>query len=99
MLSRDRPDAHRNETAQEMHRLIQTLPPDYESPAIDADDVRTVSTPVFGPNGAVVLVLSVTVAGRRSFAADLSWTVERLRSAAAAVTEELDGSVPEGETG
>jgi len=99
VLSRDRPDAHRNETAQEMHRLIQTLPPDYESPAIDADDVRTVSTPVFGPNGAVVLVLSVTVAGRRSFAADLSWTVERLRSAAAAVTEELDGSVPEGETG
>jgi flavin reductase (DIM6/NTAB) family NADH-FMN oxidoreductase RutF/DNA-binding IclR family transcriptional regulator len=97
VLSRDHPDLHRDETAQEMHRLIQTLPPDYESPQADADDVRTVSTPVFGPHGVVVLVLSVTVAGRRSFAADLAWTVERLRSAAAAVTEALDGVPPEGE--
>ncbi|HEX3825197.1 MAG TPA: flavin reductase [Mycobacteriales bacterium] len=95
VLSRDNPDLHRDETAQEMHRLIRALPPDYESPGIDADDVRTVSTPVFGPHGVVVLVLSVTVAGRRSFAADMAWTVERLRSAAAAVTEELDGATPE----
>jgi flavin reductase (DIM6/NTAB) family NADH-FMN oxidoreductase RutF/DNA-binding IclR family transcriptional regulator len=98
VLSRDNPDLHRDETAQEMHRLIQTLPPNYESPLIDADDVRTVSTPVFGPGGVVVLVLSVTVAGRRSFAADMKWTVDRLRSAAAAVTEALDGAAPKGES-
>jgi DNA-binding IclR family transcriptional regulator len=96
VLSREHPDLHRDETSQEMHRLISTLPPDYESPRIDADDVRTVSTPVFGPGGVVVLVLSVTLAGRRSFAADLGFTVERLRSAAAAVTEALDGVAPEG---
>jgi flavin reductase (DIM6/NTAB) family NADH-FMN oxidoreductase RutF len=97
VLSRDHPDLHRDETSQQMHQLISTLPADYESPTIDADDVRTVSTPVFGPGGAVVLVLSVTVAGRRSFAADLAFTVERLRTAAAAVTEALDGAAPEGE--
>jgi DNA-binding IclR family transcriptional regulator len=98
VLSRDHPDLHRDETAQQMHQLIATLPPDYESPTIDADDVRTVSTPVFGPGGAVVLVLSVTVAGRRSLAADLGFTVERLRAAAAAVTEALDGAPPKGES-
>jgi flavin reductase (DIM6/NTAB) family NADH-FMN oxidoreductase RutF len=97
VLSRDHPDLHRDETSLQMHQLIATLPPDYESPTIAADDVRTVSTPVFGPGGAVVLVLSVTVAGRRSFAADLAFTVERLRNAAAAVTEALDGAAPEGD--
>jgi flavin reductase (DIM6/NTAB) family NADH-FMN oxidoreductase RutF/DNA-binding IclR family transcriptional regulator len=91
VLSREQPDRHRDETAQEMHRLIALLPADYESPDVDADDVRTVSTPVFGPAGSVVLVLSVTVAGRRSLAADLPWTVERLRAAAAAVTKALEG--------
>jgi DNA-binding IclR family transcriptional regulator len=95
VLSRDHPDLHRDETSQQMHRLIATLPPDYESPMTAADDVRTVSTPVFGPGGVVVLVLSVTVAGRRSFAADLDFTVERLRAAAAAVTKALDGAPPE----
>jgi hypothetical protein len=98
VLSRDHPDLHRDETSQQMHRLIATLPPDYESPMIDADDVRTVSTPVFGPGGVVVLVLSVMVAGRRSFAADLDFTVQRLRAAAAEVTKALDGAVPEGES-
>jgi flavin reductase (DIM6/NTAB) family NADH-FMN oxidoreductase RutF len=98
VLSRDHPDQHRDETSQQMHQLIATLPPDYESPMIDSDDVRTVSTPVFGPGGVVVLVLSVTVAGRRSFAADLAFTVERLRAGAAAVTKALDGTAPEGES-
>ncbi|MDQ1705865.1 MAG: hypothetical protein QOF18_2231 [Frankiaceae bacterium] len=91
VLSRDQPDRHRDETAQELHRLIALLPADYESPDIDADDVRTVSTPVFGPGGSVVLVLSVTVPGRRSLGSDLPWTVERLRTAAAAVTKALEG--------
>ena len=46
VLAREQPDQHRDETAQEMHRLIATLPADYESPSADADDVRTLSTPV-----------------------------------------------------
>ena len=91
VLVREQPDQRRDETAQEMHRLIATLPADYESPRADADDVRTVNTPVFGPQGSVVLVLSVTVAGRRTLAADLPWTVERLKTAAAAVTKALEG--------
>jgi flavin reductase (DIM6/NTAB) family NADH-FMN oxidoreductase RutF/DNA-binding IclR family transcriptional regulator len=82
----------RGETAQQMHRLIATLPPDYESPRVDSDDVRTVSTPVLGPRGTVVLVLSVTVAGRRTLTDDLPWTVERLRAAAAAVSKALEGA-------
>jgi flavin reductase (DIM6/NTAB) family NADH-FMN oxidoreductase RutF/DNA-binding IclR family transcriptional regulator len=92
VLSREQPDQHRDETAQELHRLIALLPADYESPDIDADDVRTVSTPVLGPGGSVVLVLSVTVPGRRSLGADLPWTVERLRTAADAVTKALEGA-------
>jgi flavin reductase (DIM6/NTAB) family NADH-FMN oxidoreductase RutF/DNA-binding IclR family transcriptional regulator len=99
VLSREPPEQHPDETASEMHRLIRMLPPDYESPNVDAVEVRTVSTPVFGPQGAVVLVLSVTVAGRRSLAADLPWTVDRLRRAAAAVTEALDGTAPRGDNG
>jgi flavin reductase (DIM6/NTAB) family NADH-FMN oxidoreductase RutF/DNA-binding IclR family transcriptional regulator len=91
VLTRDQPDRHRDETAQELHRLITSLPPDYESPVADTDDIRTVSTPVLDPQGGVVLVLSVTVAGRRSLTDDLPWTVERLRTAAAAVTKALEG--------
>jgi flavin reductase (DIM6/NTAB) family NADH-FMN oxidoreductase RutF len=90
------PDEQRDETASAMHKLISTLPPDYERPSVDTDDVRTVSTPVFGPGGVVVMVLSVTVAGRRSLAADLEFTVKRLRAAADAVTKALDGAEPEG---
>jgi len=90
VLAADPPDRHRDETAEQMHRLIAMLPPDYESPRVDSDDVRTVSTPVLGSSG-TVLVLSVTVAGRRTLAADLPWTVERLRSAADAVSKALEG--------
>ena len=96
-LARNLGDRHRDETAEDMHRLIQALEPDHESPMIPADDVRTVSTPVFGPIGAVVMVLSVTVAGRRSFAKDLGFTVSTLRAAANAVTAALDGAAPEPE--
>jgi DNA-binding IclR family transcriptional regulator len=67
------------------------LPPEYESPDVDTDDIRTVNVPVLGPQGGVVLVLSVTVAGRRTLTADLPWTVERLKTAAAAVTKALEG--------
>ena len=92
VLTKDDPDHDRDETAAQMHRLIQLLPPDYESPTVPTDDVRTINVPVFGPGGVVVLVLSVTVGGRRSLTADLPWTVERLKSAASAVTKALEGS-------
>ena len=92
VLTQDDPDAHRDETAAQMHQLISLLPPDYESPMVPTDDVRTINVPVLGPGGGVVLVLSVTVGGRRSLTADLTWTVERLKSAAAAVTKALEGT-------
>ena len=92
MLTVDDPDRYRDETAAQMHRLIQLLPPDYESPTVPTDDVRTINVPVFGPGGVVVLVLSVTVGGRRSLTADLPWTVDRLKSAASAVTKALEGT-------
>jgi flavin reductase (DIM6/NTAB) family NADH-FMN oxidoreductase RutF/DNA-binding IclR family transcriptional regulator len=92
VLTRDSPAGRSDETTQELHRLIRALPADYESPTADAEDVRTVSTPVFGPDGGVVLVLSVTVPGRRALGADLPATVARLRAAAGAVTTALGGT-------
>ena len=92
ILTSDDPEQGRDETAAQMHRLIQLLPPDYESPTVPSDDVRTINVPVLGPGGTAVLVLSVTVGNRRSLTADLAWTVERLQSAAAAVTKALEGS-------
>ena len=92
ILTNDDPDLDRDETAAQMHRLIQLLPPDYESPTVPTDDVRTINVPVFGPGGAVVLVLSVTVGNRRSLTADLPWTVDQLKAAASAVTKALEGS-------
>ncbi len=91
VLTREQPDKHPDETSVELAALIRSLPADTESPDVDADDIRTISTPVRDPAGAVVLVLSVTVAGRRSLTADLPATVERLREAAAAVTTALEG--------
>ena len=88
------PDEKRGETATAMHELIRSLPPDYESPSVDDEDVRTVSTPVFGRDGTVVLVLSVTVGGSRSRAIDVSSTVARMRAAADAITAALTGAPP-----
>jgi flavin reductase (DIM6/NTAB) family NADH-FMN oxidoreductase RutF/DNA-binding IclR family transcriptional regulator len=53
------------------------------------EPVRSVSTPVFGPTGAVVLFLSVVVAGRATGPVDVGFTVERLRAAATSVTSAL----------
>lgn len=92
VLTREPPDQHRDETAAQLHELIRALPADIESPDVDADDIRTISTPVFGSGGGVVLVLSVTAAGRRSLTSDLSHTVARLRAAAGEVTRALEGS-------
>ena len=60
-----------------------------EADSIDGDVVRSVSTPVFGPSGAVVLFISAVVAGRGTGPIDLGFTVERLRAAAASVTSAL----------
>jgi DNA-binding IclR family transcriptional regulator len=98
-LSHDEPTLHQDETTEQLHQLIGMLPPDYESPRADTGDERTISTPVFGPGGVVVMVLSAVVASRRSLAADLAFTVDRLREAAAEVTKALHGAVPEGASG
>jgi flavin reductase (DIM6/NTAB) family NADH-FMN oxidoreductase RutF/DNA-binding IclR family transcriptional regulator len=98
VLSRDEPDMDQDETTAQLHQLIGLLPPDYESPVVEDGEARTVSTPVFGPGGVVVMVLSAVVAGRRSLAADMAFTVDRLRGAAAAVTEALHGVIPEEES-
>jgi flavin reductase (DIM6/NTAB) family NADH-FMN oxidoreductase RutF len=97
VLSRARPELRSVETVEAMHRLIRVLPADYESPEAagsTGDEVRTLSTPVFGPNAAVVLVLSITVSSKRSLAGDLDEHVARLRKAADAVTEALGGTFP-----
>jgi flavin reductase (DIM6/NTAB) family NADH-FMN oxidoreductase RutF/DNA-binding IclR family transcriptional regulator len=96
VLARDEPELHSDETTKQLHQLITLLPPDYESPVASGDE-RTVSTPVFGPGGVVVMVLSAVVAGPQSLAQNLAFTAERLRSAAAAVTEALHGAKPEEE--
>jgi flavin reductase (DIM6/NTAB) family NADH-FMN oxidoreductase RutF/DNA-binding IclR family transcriptional regulator len=96
------PTLHADETSAQLHQLIGMLPPDYESPVADSGDERTVSTPVFGPGGVVVMVLSAVLTGSRSKEhedspiSDLAFTVARLRAAAAAVTEALHGAAPEG---
>jgi flavin reductase (DIM6/NTAB) family NADH-FMN oxidoreductase RutF/DNA-binding IclR family transcriptional regulator len=95
-LSHEEPTLHQDETSEQLHQLIGMLPPDYESPKADTGDERTISTPVFGPGGVVVMVLSAVVAGRHSLAADLAFTVDRLRTAAAEVTKALHGAEPEG---
>ena len=102
VMSRPDPTLHVDETSAQLHQLIGMLPPDYESPVADSGDERTVSTPVFGPGGVVVMVLSAVLTGapRRehedSPISDLAFTVARLRAAAAAVTEALHGAAPEG---
>jgi flavin reductase (DIM6/NTAB) family NADH-FMN oxidoreductase RutF len=98
VLARDEPTLHKDETTQQLHELIGLLPPDYESPTAEGGDERTVSTPVFGPGGVVVMVLSAVVADRRALQADLAFTADRLRSAAAAVTEALHGAAPDEES-
>lgn len=95
VLAQDEPAREKDETTAKLHELIAMLPPDYESPRADTGDERTVSTPVFGPGGAVVMVLSAVVARRRSSAPDLGFTVDRLRAAAAAVTDALHGTAPD----
>lgn len=94
VLARAHPERPLPQTREAMHRLIAALPPDYESPEGAGAEVRTVSTPVFGADGAVVMVLSVTVWGRRELGTALERVVARLRGAADAVTRLLGGARP-----
>jgi flavin reductase (DIM6/NTAB) family NADH-FMN oxidoreductase RutF len=102
VMSRPDPTLHAEETSEQLHQLIGLLPPDYESPVAAPGDERTVSTPVFGPGGSVVMVLSAVLTGSAHLSdgdsplSDLAFTVVRLRAAAAAVTEALHGAAPEG---
>jgi flavin reductase (DIM6/NTAB) family NADH-FMN oxidoreductase RutF/DNA-binding IclR family transcriptional regulator len=92
-------------TQPEARSLVRALPPDYEAPDAPAatfaaggpdgpaDEVRTLSAPVFGPDATVVLVLTVVRPdGRWETAA--GDPAERLRAAAAAVTVALCGVAP-----
>ncbi|HWC33566.1 MAG TPA: flavin reductase [Mycobacteriales bacterium] len=102
VMSRPDPTVDAEVAAAQLHQLIGMLPPDYESPVGDPGDARTVSTPVFGPGGVVVMVLSAVLTGASDLGGDesplsnLAFTVARLRAAAAAVTEALNGAAPEG---
>lgn len=102
VMARPDPTVDQDEATAQLHELIGMLPPDYESPVGDAIDARTVSTPVFGPGGVVVMVLSAVLTGAADLGGDesplsnLAFTVARLRAAAAAVTEALHGAAPEG---
>jgi flavin reductase (DIM6/NTAB) family NADH-FMN oxidoreductase RutF/DNA-binding IclR family transcriptional regulator len=60
-----------------------------EADSAEGEVVRSVSTPVFGPSGEVVLFISAVVAGRGTEPVDLGFTVERLRAAAATVSSVL----------
>jgi flavin reductase (DIM6/NTAB) family NADH-FMN oxidoreductase RutF/DNA-binding IclR family transcriptional regulator len=102
VMARPDPTIDQDTASAQLHDLIGMLPPDYESPAGAAIDARTISTPVFGPGGVVVMVLSavltgaVELGGEESPLSNLAFTVARLRAAAAAVTEALHGAAPEG---
>jgi flavin reductase (DIM6/NTAB) family NADH-FMN oxidoreductase RutF len=82
-----------------VRRMIRTLPPDYESPAARpgasraADEVRTLSAPVFGRDGSVLLVLSLTSVGA-PLDGEGRDAAGPLKRAAAMVTAALGGRTP-----
>lgn len=83
------------ELQQELLRLVRTLPADFESPAAgQGGGVRTISTPVFGPDGTVVLALSLMEASGHSLGDEASGHAQRLIAAAEVVTKALGGSRP-----
>jgi DNA-binding IclR family transcriptional regulator len=83
------------ELHQELLRLVRTLPADFESPAAGpGGGVRTISTPVFGPDGSVVLALSLMEASGHSLGDEASGHAQRLIAAAEVVTKALGGSRP-----
>jgi flavin reductase (DIM6/NTAB) family NADH-FMN oxidoreductase RutF/DNA-binding IclR family transcriptional regulator len=84
------------ELRSELHRLVRTLPADFESPATGlAETVQTINTPVFGPDGSVVLALSLMEATGKSFGEEASGQAHRLIAAAEVVTKALGGIRPE----
>ncbi len=76
------------ETAEEIKKLLSSLPADYESPAATAGDpsqIRSVSVPVVGPDGTTVLVLTLMVMSKRALEAAAHDHAARLTQAAEAV--------------
>jgi hypothetical protein len=86
-----------------IRRLIRSLPPGYESPAVaspeaevsrrHADELRTLSAPVFGRDGTAVLVLTL-IGVHRPLDGGGDDPVAALRAAAASVTTALGGAQP-----
>ncbi|WP_232303959.1 flavin reductase [Pseudofrankia sp. DC12] len=86
-----------------IRRLIRSLPPGYESPAAaspaadgarqHADELRTLSAPVFGRDGTAVLVLTL-IGVHRPLDGGAGDPVAALRAAAATVTAALGGTQP-----
>ncbi|MBL7489551.1 flavin reductase [Frankia sp. AgB1.9] len=86
-----------------IRRLIRSLPPGYESPAVaspegqvprrHADELRTLSAPVFGRDGTAVLVLTL-IGVHRPLDGGGDDPVAALRAAAATVTTALGGAQP-----
>jgi flavin reductase (DIM6/NTAB) family NADH-FMN oxidoreductase RutF/DNA-binding IclR family transcriptional regulator len=79
----------------ELHRLVRTLPADFESPAAGpGGGVQTINTPVFGPDGSVVLALSIMETRGHAIGDAASGHAQRLIAAAESVTKALGGSPP-----
>lgn len=86
-----------------IRRLIRALPPGYESPAAapaeafsahrHADELRTLSAPVFGRDGTTVLVLTL-IGVHHPLDGGGADPVAALRAAAATVTAALGGAQP-----
>lgn len=64
---------------------------------VGADRVSYITAPVFSPSGEVALELSISGLPPHLGAADLERYIERLRAAAAVVTQETHGKPPQGE--
>lgn len=88
VLAHEVPERRSRESTEMMRQLIAVLPADYETPEIRPDDeVRTLSAPVFGPDGGVVLVLSLLSVGTPI--ADVPAYAARLREATESVAAAL----------
>ena len=76
-------------------RLITQLPPEHEVPdlAEGEHEVGAVSVPVLGPDGNVILVLSITNLPERSKAADIERYAATMRAASEKITATLKREV------
>lgn len=88
------PDRHTADTDRALQQLVGTLRSDYEPPDLPTGrelEVRTLSAPVFGPDGQVVLLLSLYGLPERIPAREVDRYAGRLLTAADAVTKAAGG--------